>query len=98
MKPRGLLALALLLAPLLLQAVPAAAQCAMCQTALLNSAEGRGISRDFNNAILLMLFAPYVVFASIGAVLLRHRLAASLRRWRRDLRTRFQPALAPRVH
>jgi hypothetical protein len=95
---RRLLALALVLAPLVLWAAPASAQCAMCQTALLHSAEGRGMSAEFNRAILVMLFAPYVVFASIGVVLLRHRIAASLRRWRRELRARVLPALVPRVH
>lgn len=95
---RRLLVLALVAAPLLFWTVPVSAQCAMCQTALLNSAEGRGMSAEFNRAILVMLFAPYVVLASIGAVLLRHRIAASLRRWRRDVRARLQPVLVPRVH
>ena len=58
-----------------LAAAPSFAQCAMCQTALLNSPEGRGIGQEFNRAILLMLFAPYLVFGSVGAVLLRHRIA-----------------------
>ena len=63
--------LALLVAPLVLSAVPVAAQCAMCQTSLMNSPEGRGMSAEFNRAILVMLFAPYAVFGSIGAILLR---------------------------
>ena len=98
MTVRRLLVVALAAAPLLLWAVPASAQCAMCQTALLHSAEGRGMSAEFNRAILVMLFAPYAVFASIGAVLLRHRIAGAFRRWRRDLRARLQPVLVPRVH
>jgi hypothetical protein len=65
---------------LALSASPALAQCAMCQTALLNSQEGRGIGAEFNHAILVMLFAPYAVFGSIGAVLLRHRIRAALAR------------------
>jgi hypothetical protein len=75
-----------------LSASPALAQCAMCQTALLNSQEGRGIGAEFNHAILVMLFAPYAVFGSIGAVLLRHRIRAALgralsgRRARRSVR------------
>ena len=68
------------LVPLALVASPALAQCAMCQTALLNSQEGRGIGAEFNHAILVMLFAPYAVFGSIGLVLLRHRIGAALRR------------------
>jgi|SRR5438045_7451701 len=62
-----------------LAAAPSFAQCAMCQTALLNSPEGRGIGQEFNRAILLMLFAPYLVFGSVGAVLLRHRIAKGVR-------------------
>jgi len=74
------------LVPLALAASPALAQCAMCQTALLNSQEGRGISAEFNYAILVMLFAPYAVFGSIGLVLLRHRIGAALGRALADRR------------
>lgn len=95
---RRLLALAVLVAPLLMAAAPLGAQCAMCQTALLNSAEGRGMGEEFNRAILLMLFAPYAVFGSIGAVLLRHRIRASMRGWPRGLRSRLRPLPAGRVH
>jgi hypothetical protein len=78
------MAAAVLAGALALAAAPAFAQCAMCQTALLNSPEGRGISQEFNRAILVMVFAPYLVLGSVGAVLLRHRIRASLRRaWRR---------------
>jgi hypothetical protein len=73
-----------------LSASPVRAQCAMCQTALLNSSEGRGIGAEFNHAILVMLFAPYAVFGSIGLVLLRHRIAAALRRSLPGLRPRPQ--------
>jgi hypothetical protein len=82
--------------PLLLSAAPALAQCAMCQTALLNSPEGRGMGEEFNRAILVMLFAPYAVFGVVGAVLLRHHIRQSLLRWRRGLRTHLPSA--PRVH
>jgi hypothetical protein len=94
---RRLLTLALLVAPLVMAAAPLAAQCAMCQTALVNSPEGRGMSDEFNRAILVMLFAPYAVFTVVGTVLLRHRIRASLRHWWRGLRT---PLIgpAPRVH
>ena len=95
---RRLLTLALLAAPLLLAAAPLGAQCAMCQTALLNSAEGRGMGAEFNRAILVMLFAPYAVFASVGAVLLRHRIRASLLPWRTRLRLPLRSGPAPRVH
>jgi hypothetical protein len=93
---RRLLAFAALAAPLLAAAAPLGAQCAMCQTALLNSPEGRGMGEEFNRAILVMLFAPYAVFSVIGAVLLRHRIREAVRRWRRGLRTDLRPA--PRVH
>jgi len=95
---RRLVVLALVTLPLALGAEPAWAQCAMCKTALLNSAEGRGISQQFNYAILVMLFAPYLVFAAIAAVLLRHRMAAAFRRWAREARARLSPTLVPRVH
>jgi hypothetical protein len=102
MQMKRLLVLALVCLPLLLQAAPALAQCAMCQTALMNSAEGRGIGQEFNRAILTMLFAPYVVFGSVGAVLLRHRIRdsvrASVRRWRAALHRSAAPSPDRRVH
>jgi len=88
-------------AALLLWVPSLRAQCSMCQTALLNSAEGRGIGQEFNRAILVMLFAPYVVFGSVGAVLLRHRIAAALRSTLVRLRPRRRPLAPvedPRVH
>ena len=36
----------------------AAAQCAMCKTALTGSPEGRGMGAEFNHAILLMVARP----------------------------------------
>jgi hypothetical protein len=95
---RRLLLLALLVAPLLMAAAPVGAQCAMCQTALMNSAEGRGMGEEFNRAILVMLFAPYAVFGCVGAVLLRHRIRASLLRGRRGFRLRLRPAGPRRLH
>src|SRR5262245_902546 len=65
----ALLALGLALLP----AKPAAAQCAMCKTALTNSEEGRGISAEFNRAILVMLLGPYLLMAAGAAYLLRGR-------------------------
>ena len=55
------LAVPLVLALLLAQPGPAAAQCAMCKAALTNSEEGRGLSAEFNRAIvvMLMLFATW---------------------------------------
>jgi hypothetical protein len=95
---RRLLALALLIAPLVLSAAPVMAQCAMCQTALTGSAEGRGMSQEFNRAILVMLCAPYAVFGVVGTVLLRHRIGASLRLWRRGPRRTLRRTPGPQVH
>ena len=85
-------------APLLLFAAPALAQCAMCQTALMNSPEGRGMGEEFNRAILVMLFAPYAVFAVVGTVLLRHRVRAALTGWRRRLRLTLPSLPTDRIH
>lgn len=73
---RTLLALAafLVLGVPLLHPPPAAAQCAMCKTALTNSEEGRGISAQFNQAILVMLVAPYLLMAAGAGYLFRDRL------------------------
>jgi hypothetical protein len=65
---------------LLLVCLPpsAAAQCAMCQTALTGSPEGRHIAGEFNKAILVMLAAPYLVFGGLVLVLMRQRLGVAL--------------------
>ena len=95
---RRLAQLALLVAPLLFSAAPLFAQCAMCQTALTNSAEGRGMGQEFNRAILVMLFAPYAVFTVVGTVLLRHRIRAAVQRWRASWRPSLRLSPSPRVH
>jgi hypothetical protein len=61
-------------------AEPALAQCAMCKAVVESSVEGRAMSASLNRAILLMLFAPYVVAGSVAAVVLRGRLGAGARR------------------
>ena len=53
------------------------------------------MGEEFNRAILVMLFAPYAVFGSIGAVLLRHRIRAAVQRWRARLRLRPRSAAPP---
>ena len=95
---RRLAHLVLLAAPLLLSAAPLFAQCAMCQTALMNSAEGRGMGQEFNRAILVMFFAPYAVFTVVGTVLLRHRIRAAVQRWRAGGRRSMPLSPSPRVH
>ena len=92
------LAILVAVLPLLLAASPVLAQCAMCQTALLNSPEGRGMGQEFNRAILVMFFAPYAVFSVVGTVLLRHRIAAAFRRWRGSWRQTMRLSPTPRVH
>ena len=67
----GSLAVALLLLP-----EPAFAQCSMCKTVVLQSPEGQAMSGQLNLAIVIMFFAPYLVFGSIAAVLFRGRLTA----------------------
>ena len=70
---------ALALLGLVVLADPALAQCAMCKATLTASREGQAISRQLNDAILLMVCAPYVVFASVAAVVLRSKIRRSLR-------------------
>jgi hypothetical protein len=67
-------AASLVLALSLAQPGPAGAQCAMCKTALTNSDEGRGMSRQFNEAILVMLVAPYVLMGAAASYLFRARI------------------------
>jgi hypothetical protein len=64
----------LLVGLVLLAPRPASAQCAMCKTALTNSEEGRAMSAEFNRAILLMLFAPYVLMGAAATYLVRGRI------------------------
>jgi len=75
----GVLILALCLATLA-AAEPALAQCALCKTVLTNSREGQAIARQFNHAILILLFAPYLVFGSLAAFAFRSRIRQRLMR------------------
>ena len=53
---------------------PAEAQCAMCRTALSQSAEGQQLQAGFNSAILFLLGAPYLVFGTlVGSLWLSKR-------------------------
>lgn len=70
----GTLVAVLVLALPLAQPAPAAAQCAMCKMALTNSEEGRGITAQFNQAILVMLMGPYLLMGAGAAYLLRERI------------------------
>jgi hypothetical protein len=55
------------------------AQCAMCRTALTEYAEGQQMARGFNDAILFLLVAPYLVFGTLAATLWSKRRRASVR-------------------
>jgi hypothetical protein len=88
-RPRTTAAVLLVLAALLAGAEPAAAQCAMCQTVIAGSAEGRAMAGGLNRAILLMIAAPYVVFGILVAVFFRKRCRAFLERTRLRLGARF---------
>jgi hypothetical protein len=64
----------------LLATEPALAQCAMCKATVTQSPEGRAMAEKLNNAILVMFFAPYLVFGTIAAVVFRARIAPFLGR------------------
>jgi hypothetical protein len=51
--------------------VDAWTQCAMCVTALQNSAEGRMIANSFGNGILFLLAMPYIIFGTIAFTIYR---------------------------
>jgi heme/copper-type cytochrome/quinol oxidase subunit 2 len=68
---KAILALAATLALVLLPlfSTGSLAQCAMCKTTLTQSPEGQKMGQSFNNAILFLLGAPYLVFGTIAASL-----------------------------
>ncbi|HXB53606.1 MAG TPA: hypothetical protein VN461_02420 [Vicinamibacteria bacterium] len=75
----------LVLGVLMLAGGPAAAQCSICKTVLTQSPEGRQIGGTVNTAILVMLFAPYLVFGSLAVILFRVRITREIARWARLL-------------
>ena len=75
---RRALAVVLLAVALAAAAAPASAQCAMCKTALTNSPEGHLLGLHLNYAILMMVFAPYVVAGPVFGVLFRRRITGAL--------------------
>jgi hypothetical protein len=70
--PASLLALVAALAAMTAM-IPAQAyaQCAMCVTALQNSAEGRMVAQSFGNGILFLLAAPYLILCTVAYTLYR---------------------------
>ena len=94
MKLRSLLLVGVLLV-LVGAADQAAAQCAMCATALTGSEEGRAMSASFKRAILVMLAAPYMVVGTVALTFFRPQLRETLRRARGAL-ARTPPAATRR--
>jgi hypothetical protein len=76
----SLIAVAGLLLAGLLATEPALAQCAMCKATVTQSPEGRAMAEKLNHAILVMFFAPYLVFGTIAAAVFRARIALFLAR------------------
>jgi hypothetical protein len=87
-------AIALLAGLLAMAAGPAVAQCVMCKTALTGSPEGRGIGAQFNQAILLMVAAPYLVMGAFLLGVYRGRLRDDFRRLATRLGGRLRPERA----
>jgi hypothetical protein len=92
MRLRLVLALAL---TALAAVLDAGAQCAMCRTVVTASPEGQRLSLELNRAILILVAAPYGVFAALAwgvagparraqaRAWVRRRLGAAARRLRR---------------
>ena len=74
--------LGLCLAFLLAWNADLSAQCAMCRTALTQSAEGLRWSRGINAGIMLLLAAPFLIAGVILGVIFQSQLLLSLRRIR----------------
>ena len=84
---RWALALGLCVAVLLICSADLSAQCAMCRTALTQSAEGQRWSRGINAGVLLLLAAPFLIAGVILAVIFQSQLLQGMRR----IRTRVFP-------
>ncbi len=78
---------ALGLAVLLLFSADLSAQCAMCRTALTQSAEGQRWSSGINAGIMLLLAAPFLIAGIILAVIFQ----AQILQWMRRTRARVVP-------
>ncbi len=55
------------------------AQCAMCRTTLLNSAEGQRLIGAFDRSIFFLLSAPFAVFGIIGGLIVKGYRRQALR-------------------
>jgi len=45
------------------------AQCSMCKTALVNSAEGQRLASGFNSGILFLLCVPFMIAGTIALLI-----------------------------
>lgn len=64
----------------LLLSADLSAQCAMCRTALTNSAEGQRWSHGINAGVAVLLLAPFTIAAYISFKIFRRQIMAALRR------------------
>src|SRR5947199_1488194 len=60
---------------LLISNAPAAAQCAMCKTALTNSPETAKLAENFNKAVFVLLIPPVLLFCGIFVAAYKFRKA-----------------------
>jgi len=60
---------------LLITALPAEAQCAMCR-AVLESEEGGQTAKGINNGIMYLMIFPYLLIAGVGYAIYRSRKRA----------------------
>lgn len=60
---------------LLLVALPASAQCAMCR-AVLESEEGGQAAKGINNGIVYLMIFPYLLIGAVGYAIYRSRKKA----------------------
>jgi Na+-driven multidrug efflux pump len=69
---KPILFVVLVAAGVLLFAVPADAQCAMCR-AVLNGSNNARFLRNLDIAVLVLLIPPVTIFCSIFVILRKHR-------------------------
>lgn len=67
------LILVAVLAAVIVFAEPAAAQCAMCKTAVESSSDVASGARALNLAVLVLLVPPVAIFAGVFGVFYRYR-------------------------
>ena len=71
MRRRLTLCLAFLALVLMLEMSGWAQGCAMCKTALEQSAEGQELAKSFDYGILFLMGVPYMMFGTVGFVAFR---------------------------